>query len=160
MKIEKNPRTDVDVQLLWSVFPSILPDGQEITHAQIEAVLGESRLTSRYRRTVKRWRRELFIRSSVFLDGELARGRGFVSLSANEMVSFAHRGVRRAGRQVVKAFAVATLPADADLSDTVRNNRARLVMAIEHVHREHRDTFKAISKAFAPKKQLPRASGA
>jgi hypothetical protein len=59
MKIEKNPRNDVDVDLLRKVFPDLLPDGREITHEQLETVLTMNRAQSRYRTVLNKWRKEL-----------------------------------------------------------------------------------------------------
>src|SRR5688500_4242443 len=100
MTFQKNPRTDVDVALLWKVFPDLLPDGREITHEQIEAVLHESRVSSRYKRVVTKWRKQLLNERAIWLDGLAAQGRGFVALTPDEMVRFGNRGVRTAGRKL------------------------------------------------------------
>jgi|SRR5262245_51813122 len=159
MTIEKNPRTDVDVQMLWTVFPDILPDGREITHEQLEAVLHESRVTSRYRRVTEKWRKRLLVERSVWLDGMCAGGRGFIALTPDEMVRFSNRGVRAAGRKIRRMLHIAAVPADVALSEDVRRYRALLMVAMEKIAQEHQGTLRAVSKALAPQKPLPRAAG-
>lgn len=155
-KIEKNPRTDVDVQLLRDVFPDLLPDGREVTHAQIETVLSEARISARYKRVVAKWRRQLLMERGIWLDGLLAQGRGFVALTPDEMVRFGNRGVRAAGRKLRKALVVASTPNDAALSDQTRRWRGLLTIAMEKIAQEHKTTLREVGKALAPMKQLPR----
>jgi hypothetical protein len=159
MQIAKNRRTDVDVDLLWTVFPDLLPDGREVTHDQIEAVLKESRISSRYRTVVTKWRKRLLRERAIYLDGMTAKGRGFVVLTPDEMVRFGNRSVRQAGRKVKKAIAVASLPNDEALSVDTRRYRGLLMVALEKIATEHKATLKAVSKALQPMQQLPRASG-
>lgn len=159
MVIVKNPRTDADVNLLWTVFPDLLPDGREVTHEQIEAVLKEPRVSARYRRVVTKWRRRLFTERRVYLDGQTALGRGFVALTPDEMVRFANRRVREAGRRIRKAIAVAAAPNDAELSEDVRRYRGLLEAAMVKMANENRSTLRAVSKALVPMKQLPRKAG-
>ena len=156
MKIEKNPRTDVDVNMLREVFPDILPDGREITHAQVEAVLHERRASSRYRRVTNKWRKQLLQERGVWLDGQVANGRGFVALSPDEMVRYGNRKVRQAGRQFKRAIQVASVPDDAQLSDGVRRYRALLMVAVEKMARENKSALREVTKALSPLKQLPR----
>lgn len=158
-KIVKNPRTDVDVQHLMTVFPDIQPDGREVTHDQIEAVLSESRLSSRYRRVVNKWRKLLLAERAVWLDGQTAQGRGFVALTPDEMVRFGNRGVRTAGRKLRKSLVVLSAPDDASLSADMRKYRSLLGAAIERIATEHRSVLREVSKALSPQRQLPRAAG-
>ena len=157
--IIKNPTTDVDVKLLRDVFPDLVPDGREITHEQIEAVLRVSKISARYRRVVAKWRRQLLQERSVYLDGLQANGRGFVVLTPDEMVRFANRRVREAGRKVRKNIHIAALPNDAALSDDVRRWRALLLVAVEKISREHSRALREVSKSLAPARQLPRVVG-
>lgn len=158
LRIIKNPNTDADVQVLRTVFPDLLPDGREITHEQIEAALRESRKSSRYKRTVSKWRRQLFAERRVFLDGQVASGRGFVALTPDEMVRFANRRVREVGRKLRKAIAVASAPNDAELSEDVRRYRGLLETALVKMAHEHRTTLRDVTRALAPMKQLPQRS--
>lgn len=156
MTIEKNPRTNVDVDLLWKVFPDLLPDGREVTHEQIEAVLHESRLSARYRRVVAKWRRQLLNEKGVCLDGQMAHGRGFVALTPDEMVRFGNRQVRQAGRKIRKGLQVASAPDDAALSADVKRYRGLLMTAMEKIHQSHKGMLRDVSRALAPIRQLPR----
>lgn len=155
LRIIKNPNTDADVQLLRTVFPDLLPDGREVTHEQIEAALRESRKSSRYKRTVNKWRRQLFAERRVFLDGQTASGRGFVALTPDEMVRFANRRVREVGRKLRKAIAVASAPNDVELSEDVRRYRGLLEAAMVKMAAENRTTLRDVTRALAPMKQLP-----
>lgn len=154
--IEKNPRTDVDVAALHKVFPDLLPDGREIAHEQIEAVLQITRLQSRYRTVVNRWRKDLLAERGLWLDGQLAQGRGFVVLTPDEMVRFGNRSVRAAGRKLRRALAVVAAPKDEQLSEDTRRYRGLLEAAIVKIANENRTQIRAIGKALAPVKQLPR----
>lgn len=155
MKIVKNPNTDVDVDLLWKVFPDLTWDGREITHSQIEAVLHDSRLSSRYRRVVKRWRNRLLQERGLYLDGQMAHGNGFIVLTPDEMVRFGNRTVRAAGRKVRRALQVISVPDDAALSDDVRRYRNLLNVAMEKIAREHKSSLREIANAMKPMAQLP-----
>lgn len=156
-QIVKSPRTDIDVQQLASVFPDLIPDGREITHEQIEAVLSESRKSARYKRVVTRWRRGLLQERGLYLDGQVAQGRGFVVLTPDEMVRFGNRKVRSAGKMFRKALAVAATPNDNALSDDVRRWRGLLTVAVEKIAAEHRTVLRDVSRALTPQKQLPRS---
>lgn len=158
MKLIKNPRTDVDVALLNAVFPDLLPDGREITHEQVEAVLKMNRAMNRYRAVTSRWRRNLLSERGVYLDGQLAQGRGFIVLTPDEMVRFGNRSVRTAGRKLRKAIAVVAAPKDEQLSENTRRYRQLLGAAIEKIEAENRSSIRAIGKSLAPMKQLPRAA--
>jgi hypothetical protein len=157
MKIEKNPRNDVDVAQLWKVFPDLLPDGREITHEQLEAVLDMNRAMSRYRTVLEKWRKQLLTERGIWLDGQLAHGRGFVVLTPDEMVRFGNRGVRAAGRKFRKALAVVSAPKDEQLSADTRKYRGLLQAAIIKITSENRSTIRAIGKALTPVAQLPRS---
>lgn len=157
-KIEKNPKTEADIQLLMRVFPDLLPDGRCITHEQIEAVLKIPRLASRYRTVVRKWRRQLFDERHVWLDGQTAEGKGFIALTPDEMVRYGNRGVRSAGRKLKKAIVVMSAPSDGQLSEGLRQYRQLLLAATEKIIREHRSTLREVGRALAPMKQLPRAS--
>jgi len=156
LKIVKNPRTDVDVQLLCDVFPDLLPDGREITHAQVEAALHANRRTARYRTVVAKWRRRVMRERCVFLDGISAQGRGFVALTPDEMVRYGNRNVRHAGRKIRKALAVASTPDDRSLSEETRKYRALLTVAMTKILAQHGDSLRDVSRALQPMKQLPR----
>jgi hypothetical protein len=160
MKIEKNPRNDVDVALLSKVFPDLLPDGREIAHEQIEAVLTMNRAQSRYRTVVQKWRKQLLAERGIWLDGQLAHGRGFIVLTPDEMVRFGNRGVRAAGRKLRHALAVVSAPKDEQLSDDTRKYRGLLEAAIVKIAAENKSTIRAIGKALTPMKQLPRQARA
>ena len=155
-KIQANPLTAVDVETLMQVFPDILPDGRRVTHEQIESVLKISRISSRYRTVVRKWRRRLFTERRIFLDGRAADGAGFVSLSPDEMVRYGNREVRAAGRKLKGAFAVVSLPNDAELSVDTLRYRNLLSMAIEKIVLEHKSSLRDVSKSLTPTRQLPR----
>lgn len=157
MTIAKNPRHDVDVALLSKVFPDLLPDGRELTHEQLEAVLTMSRVQSRYRTVVNKWRRNMLKERGIWLDGLLAQGRGFVVLTPDEMVRFGNRGVRAAGRKLRRSLAVVSAPKDEQLSEDTRKYRALLEAAIIKIAAENKSTLRSIGKALTPMKQLPRA---
>jgi hypothetical protein len=159
MKIAKNPATDADVSLLLTVFPDLIPDGRRITHEQLESVLKMSRLNSRYRTVVNRWRKLLFIERRVYLDGRIGDGTGFAVLTPDEMVRFANREVRSAGRKLKKAIAVASAPNDDELSVGMLRYRQLLEAAAVRIAQEHRSALRAVSKALEPMKQLPRVAG-
>jgi len=157
MKIEKHPRTDADVKLLCDVFPDLKTDGSELQHTQIEAVLGESRDTSRYRRVVNKWRRQLLVERGIWLDGLLAQGRGYVALNPDEMVRFHHRKIRSAGRMEGKGAAVASAADDAALSEGMRRYRGLLMVAHARMALERRHVQREVSKALRPQPQQPRS---
>jgi len=159
MTIAKNPATEVDVARLMSVYPDILPDGRRITHEQLESVLGMSRLTSRYRTVTNRWRRLLFTERRVFLDGRIGDGTGFIALTPDEMVRFANREVRSAGRKLQKAIAVASAPNDEQLSADMKKYRQLLEAAAMKIAHEHRSSLREVGKGLQPMKQLPRVAG-
>jgi hypothetical protein len=159
MKIERNPSTDADVQRLLSIFPDLLPDGQRITHEQLEAVLSLSRLSSRYRTVVRRWRRITLSERRVFLDGRIGDGSGFVTLTPDQMVRYANREVRSAGRKMKKAIAIASAPNDEELSADVLKYRQLLAAATLRIAKEHRAALQDVGRALRPMKQLPRAVG-
>ena len=155
-RIMSNPSTNVDVDLLCTVFSDLLPDGREIRHEQIEALLSAPRLSNRYRLVVTKWRRRLFAERTVWLDGIAAQGRGFIALTPDEMVRFGSRGVRHAGRKLRKALAVLSAPADVALSEGIRKNRALLAVAIERIAHESKSALRDVTRALGPQQQLPR----
>jgi len=157
-KIVKNPRTDADVALLIAVFPDLLPDGRHIAHTQIESVLKLGRLTGRYHTVVAKWRRVVFDERRVFLNGRLGDGTGFVALTPDEMVRYANRQVRSAGRKLRHALAVASAPNDEQLSEDVRRYRRLLEAAAMRIAQEHKRELHEVAKAMAPMKQLPRVA--
>jgi hypothetical protein len=159
MKIVKNPKTDADVKLLRDVFGRVLPDGTEIAHEQIEAVLRIPHASSRYRAVTHKWRRELFQENGVYLDGRAAEGRGFVALTPDQMIRFANRGVRAAGRKLRRMIAVASAPDDDALSPQLRQYRQALLAATERIAREHRAQLRDVSRSLSSPKQLPRKAG-
>jgi hypothetical protein len=159
MTITKNPRNDVDVALLREVFPDLLPDGREITHEQLEAVLMMKRVQSRYRTVVGKWRKQLLDERGLWLDGQLAHGRGFVVLTPDEMVRYGNRNVRAAGRKIRKSLAVVSAPRDEALSADTRRYRSLLQAAILKIADENKNTLRSIGKALAPMHQLPRVVG-
>lgn len=159
MAIERNPQNDADVQILLRLFPDVLPDGRTITHEQIETALRLSRVSSRYKTVTGKWRRVLMDEKCVFLDGLSGEGRGFVALTPDEMVRYANRSVRTAGRRLRKALVVASMPDDAALSEDVRLYRARLTVAVEQIARQHRAALRDVSRSLLPMQQLPKASG-
>jgi hypothetical protein len=154
--IQRNPRNNVDVETLCRIFPDLLPDGREITHAQLEAALSLNRAQSRYRTVVTKWRKLLLAERGVWLDGQIAQGRGFVVLVPDEMVRFGNRGVRAAGRKFRHALAVVSAPKDEQLSEDTRRYRALLEAAIVKITNENRATLRAIGAAATPMRQLPR----
>lgn len=156
MKIEKNPRTDIDVELLQKVFPDLQQDGREITHEQLETVLHMSRAQSRYRTVVNKWRRNLLRERGVWLDGQVAQGRGFVVLTPDEMVRYGNRGVRAAGRKLYRSLAILSAPREEQLSEDLRRHRSLLEAAIERMRHEHQTTLREVGKALKPMRQLPR----
>ena len=155
MSIEKNPRTDVDVALLREVFCDLLPDGREVTHEQVEAVLREARTSARYRRVVLKWRRQLLFERAVYLDGQMAHGRGFICLTPDEMVRFGTRQVRAAGRKLRKGLRVAGTPDDSKLSAEVRRGRQMLAVVVAKLELASQGALKDISRALAPPPSLP-----
>lgn len=160
MKLQKNPQNDADVQVLLKVFGDVIPDGRQITHEQLETVLSISRLSSRYRTVVSKWRRILFIERRVWLDGRAAEGAGFRALTPDEMVRYANREVRASGKKLKKAIAIASAPNDEELSADVLRYRQLLEAAAIKISLEHRQSLRDVSKGLAPMKQLPsRAAG-
>jgi hypothetical protein len=157
-RFEIDPKNEADVQQLLRIFPDILPDGRLITHEQIEAALSMSRLSAKYRSVVTKWRRVLQYERCIYLDGLSSKGRGFVSLTPDEMIRFGNRGVRAAGRKLRRALQVVSLPDDAALSEETRKYRGLLSLAMEKIIADHRSALRDVSRALAPIKQLPRAS--
>jgi len=158
MQIVRNPRTEVDVQRLCEVFPDLLPDGRQIRHEQLEALLSANRASARYRTVVQKWRKRVFEDRRVYLDGRAALGAGFIALTPDEMVNFGIKGVREVGRKLKKALAVMSAPDDAELDEANRRRRGILEAAVLKLAAEQRHTLRDISKALAPPMQLPRAT--
>lgn len=160
-RIERDPRTDADVQRLLQVFDDLLPDGRTIKHEQIEAALTLNRLSSRYRTVTNKWRRVLQHERAIVLDGRAAEGQGFVSLTPDDMIRFSNRGVRALGRRIRKLMAIASVPSDAQLSADMAKYRHRLAMAIAQIAGTHGSSIRDVSRSLQPLKQLPQrvASG-
>lgn len=156
MRFQKDPQNDADVRHLLTLFGDLLPDGRAITHEQIEAALSLSKLSSRYKTVVSKWRRVVFDERRVYLDGRAGEGKGFICLTPDDMVRYANRSVRSAGRQVKKALSVASAPHDNDLSEDVKLYRARLSIVMLRLAAEHRESIREIGRALAPMQQLPK----
>lgn len=156
--IVKNPNYDVDVDRLDDVFSDLIPDGRTLRHTQIEAALGVHRATARYRTVVRKWRRRLRERCLI-LDGELARGEGFIVLTPDGMVNHGNRNIRSAGRKLRRAINDIALPRDEQLSDAVRQQRALLGAAMERIAHQQRSELRLINQAVAAQRQLPRKAG-
>lgn len=157
MKIVKNPRNDVDVEMLKKVFPDLLPDGREITHEQLETVLQTPRTLSRYHTVINKWRKQLLHERGLWLDGHVLHGRGFVVLEPDAMVHYANRGVRSAGRKLRKNLAIMSAPKDIELSEDTRRYRRLLEAAVVKITTENRKTLREVGRALTPPKQLPRS---
>lgn len=157
-RIYKDPQNDADVRRLQQVFPDLLPDGRRISHEQIETCLRLSRLSSRYKTVVGKWRRLIFTERRIWLDGRAAEGFGFVVLTPDEMVRFANREVRASGRKLKKAIAIASAPDDSELSADVLRYRKVLEIAALKIAQEHRHSLHEVGKALRPMQQLPRAA--
>jgi len=158
MRITRNPRNDVDVKRLLEIFPDLMADGRRILHTQLEEALTMSRVASRYKTVVRRWRNVVLAERGVYLDGMLAEGQGLVALTPDEMVRFGNRQVRTAGRRLKKALIVLALPDDSALSEDSRRYRQRLLLATEQIAATHRAALRDLGKTLAPMKQLPRAA--
>lgn len=156
ISFETNPQTDADVRRLMTVFTDLLPDGRLVPHEDIEAALGMLRSEARYKTVVNKWRKTLQDERCVYLDGLSAQGRGFVSLTPDDMVRFSNRSVRAAGRKLKRALAVAMLPDDAVLSEGTRFYRQRFVSTMETVIKENAAALRLISRPIPPLPQLPR----
>ncbi|HWB15960.1 MAG TPA: hypothetical protein VG538_06085 [Vicinamibacterales bacterium] len=155
-RFKRDPQNDADVRLLMQVFPDILPDGRTITHAQLEGALKLSRVSSRYKTVVNKWRKILQAERCVYLDGMIGRGHGFVSLTPDEMVRFSNRTVRASGRKLKKALAVVSMPDDHQLSQDTLKYRGLLQAALEKISVEQRAAIRDVTRALAPMKQLPK----
>jgi len=154
---QKNPRVDADVDLLLGRFRDIASDGRLVLHEEIESLLTLTRKQSRYRLVTDKWRRILLHERRVFLDGRGAHGRGFVSLTPDDMIRYSNRRIRQLGRQLRHAIAVTGLPDPSELTSAeMRNYQARLLVACEQVTRTHRAALIDLTKALRPPRQLPR----
>lgn len=158
-RFKHNPQTDADVHLLLRSFPTILPDGSLIPHDQVERVLRVPHNDPRYKTAVSRWRKVLIAERCVYLDGIAARGKGFISLTPDEMVRFGNRSVRAAGRKLRRAMQIISLPEDKQLSADTLKYRGLLSTALEKIANDHRTALRDVTHALAPLKQLPRRSG-
>lgn len=158
-KIPRNPQTDVDVRRLREHFRDLLPDGRLIEHGEIEKLIGVKRTRSYYRTATKAWRRSVFEEDRLYLDGRTALGRGFKVLTPDDMVRFANKRVREAGRILKRAVLVAAAPSDEALTDAnARAYRARLLAAAQELATTHTETMKALTSALRRPTQLPRAN--
>ena len=156
-RFEKNPRIDSDVQLLMGRFRDLIPDGRVIFHDEIERLLKLNRRSSRYLTVTKKWRDVVFNENHVFLDGRAAQGGGFRVLTPEEMVRYAHKGVRQVGRKLRSLIMVGSLPDPSELSVDAKLFQARLIVAMEQITSTHKRVLIDLSKAMRPPTPLPRA---
>jgi len=156
---QRNPRIDADVDLLLGRFRDLVPDGRVVAHEEIESLLKIGRKQSRYQTVTTKWRRVLLQEQRVFLDGRSALGRGFVSLTPDDMIRYSNKRVRQVGRMIRKAIQVASLPEPSELKNSeMRNYQARLLLACEQVAQAHRHVLVDLTKALQPARQLPRGA--
>jgi hypothetical protein len=157
MAFQKNPRVDADVELLLGRYRDLCPNGQLITHDELEAALTLTRKQSRYRTVTAKWRRLLVNEKRVFLDGRSANGHGFVSLTPEEMIRCANKRIRHIGRELRKAIKLAGLPHPTEIADSeMRNYQARLFVACDQLTRSHKAVLLDLTRALQPPRQLPR----
>lgn len=101
--------TQADVRKINEAFPN-LQEGDEISHEQIEQVLGYARTSNRYRTVTGAWRRQLLNDNGQEV-GALA-GVGFRCLKPDERISGSVKsfqsGTRKQMRAVRKAVVVRT----------------------------------------------------
>ena len=156
---QKNPRVDADVAVLLGQYRDLLPDGRLIEHDELERLLSLTRKQGRYRTVVAKWRRLLIHEQRVFLDGRSAAGRGFVSLTPDEMIRCANKRIRHIGRELRKAITIAGLPQPSEIaSSEMRNYQARLFVACEQLTRTHKAVLLDLTKALQPPRTLPRVA--
>ncbi len=74
--------------------------GTMLSHADLEALIGEKRTASRYRTVMSAWRRKLLNESGIVLTGRGAGGEGYRVLSDNDQVSFSVSEERGVGRKL------------------------------------------------------------
>lgn len=93
--------TDIDVRKLIDAFgkPEI---GAEVTHEQIEEVLGIGRDTNRYRGVTLAWRKKLERDHNIRMGS--AAGVGYRSLSPSERISAAIVGTQQGARKQLRAI--------------------------------------------------------
>lgn len=91
--------TGPDVKKIMDAFPDIQV-GQIITHAEIEAVTGLMRKTSRYSTVTKAWKDELLDKKDIEMKAEY--GQGFKRLNPQERIEsnidVMHQGIRKVKR--------------------------------------------------------------
>lgn len=113
--------TGADVRKLKDAF-GVPEAGTEITHDQIEAVIGVERTEHRYRTVVAAWRKALMNENNVDL-GTVA-GAGYRALSAPERVSAGIHGMRAGVRKQIKSIRRASLATTEDAA--LMNQQAAL----------------------------------
>jgi hypothetical protein len=156
-QLQRNPRTDADVELLLGRYRDLLPDGRVIAHEELESLLKLNRKQGRYQTVTNKWRRVLLNEQRVFLDGRAALGAGFVALTPDEMIRYSNKRVRQVGRILRKAIQVASLPDPSELKNSeMRNYQARLFVACEQLVSTHKHVLLDLTKALQPPRQLPR----
>ncbi len=92
--------TSIDVRKLREAFPS-LREGDEITHEQVEAVIGSERHASRYRTVTSAWRRELLRNDGIEIGAVI--GIGFRCLTPPERIDSSVAGVKAGARKQIRA---------------------------------------------------------
>lgn len=92
--------TGPDVRKLEDAFGKPLA-GAEVSHEQIEEVLGVKRTTSRYKTVTLAWRKQL--RTQHNIDLEAVPGTGFRSLTDAERVGAGVKGARAGVKKVVRS---------------------------------------------------------
>lgn len=93
--------TGVDVRKLIDTFGQ-LAEGFEITHEEIEAVIGVPRTSNRYRTVTYAWRNKLLRDHNRLL--ESVPGIGYRSLGPGERISSAVKGVQQGARKQLRAI--------------------------------------------------------
>jgi hypothetical protein len=101
--------TDIDVRRLEEAFPK-LQEGDDISHEQVEAVIGVDHTKSRYRVVTNAWRKQLLRDSNIELGS--VSGVGFRCLKPEERISGSvkgfQQGVRKQMRSVKRSALVRT----------------------------------------------------
>lgn len=92
--------TAMDVRKLNEAFPE-LTEGDEIAHADIEALLGLAHTVSRYRTVTNAWRRSVLNDRNI--EVAAVAGEGFRCLTAPERVSGGIRGVQIGTRKQMRS---------------------------------------------------------
>lgn len=93
--------TSVDTRRLDEQFAGLM-DGDEITHDEIEVVIGVRRGSSRYRTVTDAWRRSLLREKNIELAA--VSGVGFRCLPPAERISASVRGVQSGMRKQLRSI--------------------------------------------------------